>query len=345
MKILVTGGAGFIGSHCVDALLLLGHEVCVVDNLLSGREINLDFARKLASEKKIKFEFVNGDISKPEVWDQLAKSSWDGMFHLAAQTSVTAAVENPELDFRINVDSVNFICNWARKTGLKYLVYANTAGAMYGAAEEFPTSENHPCRPTTPYGATKNFFESYLGSLARSLKASGVWSSNSKEKNYFSWLSLRLANVYGPRQITKGEAGVIPIFIEALRDGRRPTIFGNGSKTRDYVYVGDIARAFVQGLQILNEKCIDEGVNVGTGIETSDKEVFDSVRDSIRQTKTSLPGFDLATLDSPLLAAIRPGEIERSCLNNQRAKQVLAGFVPKVAFRDGVDQTVRAYLS
>ena len=331
MRTLVTGGAGFIGSHTVDALLSCGHEVTVLDNFFSGREKNLTTARKLAKERNLVLTVVDGDVSDPVTWKKLP--AFEAIFHIAAQTSVTASVKESDRDFLWNVSSAKYLCDFIRNSGTKYLVYTNTAGALYGAAETVPTPETSPLHPTSPYGATKSFLETYMRALSQSLKMEEVWSSVPENKTYFTWASLRLANVYGPRQITKGEAGVVPIFIEKFLSNDQPTIFGTGGETRDYVHVADVVAALMLAFSFQQKRAVDDAFNVGTGVETSTQSVFDHVRKAVGpRTK----------IHSPLFSPLRPGELTRSCLNTEKIKTL--GWAPTHKFATGVEETTVHYI-
>lgn len=331
MKTLVTGGAGFIGSHIVDALLDEGHDVFIIDNYFSGRDKNLDHAKKKAVEKNLQLETFDADISNALIWSKVPPVQ--AVFHAAAQTSVTASVKESHRDFSWNVLSSKFIIDFMRANGVKYFLYTNTAGALYGVPHEIPTSEDHTIHPTSPYGATKSFFETYIRALTISLKSEGVYSNNPKDPNYFSWASLRLGNVYGPRQITKGEAGVVPIFIEKFLENSTPTIFGNGKETRDYIHVSDVVSAFMHIFKLQQQLPIDDSFNVGTGEETQTQLVFDLVKESLH-SKTTVAKANYSSL--------RPGELERSCLNISKLKKL--GWSPKWLFKEGVKDTVNKYL-
>lgn len=332
MKTLVTGGAGFIGSHIVDALLNDGHHVFVVDNYFSGRDKNLDNARKIAAEKNLQLETFDADISNALIWSKVP--AVDAVFHTAAQTSVTVSVKESHRDFSWNVLASKFIIDYMRVNGVKYFLYANTAGALYGVPQEIPTPEDHPIHPTSPYGATKSFFETYIRALIISLKTEGAYSNNISDPNYFSWASLRLGNVYGPRQITKGEAGVIPIFIEKFLANTAPIIFGSGEETRDYVHVSDVVSAFMHVFKKQQSAAVDDSFNVGTGEETQTQTVFELVKECL-QGKTQI--------ETSLHAPLRPGELERSCLNTDKLKAM--GWTSKKPFQVGVKETVKHYLS
>jgi UDP-glucose 4-epimerase len=344
MEVLVTGGAGFIGSHCVDVLLARGYNVTVLDDFSSGREANLEKARKLAQEKKLKLTIVRASIADPKTWDKLPRH--DSVFHFAAQTSVTASVSNPRLDFETNVHSSFFLIEWVRKHKVRHLCYANTAGALYGRAASFPSNERVAVLPLSPYGATKRFVESYLSALCSSLKENGSWSSDVKADNYFSWASLRLGNVYGPRQVTKGEAGVVPIFIETLSNGQQPTIFGDGSKTRDYVHVSDVVTAFIAVHDRLQETPFDDFFNIASGAETRDIEVFDTVMRAMHEVGADPEApqtfQNSLKVSQPLYAPVRAGEVLRSWLDVTKAEAFFA-WRPRIGFHQGVKATVRNY--
>lgn len=344
MRVLVTGGAGFIGSHCVDALLSQGNHVTVVDNFSSGREANLVHARALASTSKLELRVEKASIDDPELWERLGHH--DALFHLAAQTSVTRAVRDPEVDFATNAAPIPLILSWLRRSRTRMVVYANTAGALYGDPLTYPTDERSLVQPVSPYGATKSFFETYLASTCRSLKASGVWTSDPRSTEYFSWVSLRLSNVYGPRQVSTGESGVVPIFFQSIANGKSPTIFGDGNKTRDYVHVRDVAQAFVSALTRMREASFDEAFNVGTGIETSDVDVFEYVLKAARDLSVSDRYASLlaksAVVTRPEFAPVRPGEVIRSVLNVAKIDAFL-GWLAPTKFEQGVRETVESY--
>lgn len=332
MKTLVTGGAGFIGSHTVDAILKQGHDVTVVDNFFSGREKNLNNAKDFAKQNGRTLDIIKGDISDPIMWKNLPKV--DAVFHIAAQTSVTASVKESDRDFAWNIQAAKYLCDYIRQKGVRFLLYTNTAGALYGAANEIPTPEVHPLHPTSLYGATKSFLETYVRALAESLKMEKTWSNDPSSNNYFSWGSLRLGNVYGPRQITKGEAGVVPIFIEKFISHQEPTIFGTGKETRDYVHVDDVVFALMTVFSLQQKQKIDEAYNVGTGKETSTQQVFDLVKSALGdKTRTSKAQYQ----------DLRPGELEKSCLNIDKISKL--GWKPRWNFSDGVPQTVEFYLN
>jgi len=299
VKILVTGGAGFIGSHVVDGFLAAAHEVGVVDDLSTGKRANLNS----------KATFYNVDIRSPEIADILAKEKPDVVCHHAAQMDVRRAVREPQFDASVNVvGSVN-VLESARQSGVKKIIYASTGGAVYGEPASLPVDEGHAIAPLSPYGLTKHTFEEYLA-LYRRLYGC-------------AYTVLRYPNVFGPRQDPHGEAGVVAIFIQKMLAGEQPTIFGDGTKTRDYVYIDDIVAA---NLLAIDAK--DDVYNLGWGKEVSDYQIFCAVRDALGVTA------------EPHFGQKRHGEIDRVCLDSQRIFRDL-GWRPRVSLEEGVARTVR----
>jgi UDP-glucose 4-epimerase len=240
-RIVVTGGAGFIGSHIVEGFLSAGHSVTVIDNLSSGVRENL-FPQA---------EFVEIDIRSKEVRDVLRKAAPDIVVHTAAQMSVRMSMEDPTFDADVNVVGLVNILQSFETGKLPFFVFLSTGGAIYGEQDSFPAPENHPLRPTSIYGLAKRVGELYLEFWGRELGLKHA--------------ELRLGNVYGPRQNPHGEAGVVAIFNKKLIAGETPTINGSGEQTRDFVYVKDVARA----VQTVSEKQVQGIFNIGTGRETS----------------------------------------------------------------------------
>jgi UDP-glucose 4-epimerase len=296
-RAVVTGGAGFVGSHVADRLLEQGYEVLVVDDLSAGVRTNVpaeaDFAQlDIRDREKLSWAV---DAFKPTV-----------VCHLAAQASVTFSVREPEHDLEVNVAGTLNVCECARRAGAS-LVFASTGGALYGDGVPLPSDESTPTRPLSPYGASKLAGEAYLTTWARLYDAPNV--------------VLRLGNVYGPRQQPHGEAGVVAIFSNKLANGEQPTVFGDGRQTRDYVYVGDVARATVSTIGH------EGGVfNVGTGRETSVTELYDLC--------ALVAGSDVPAEH----AEPRLGELQRSFLDPTRAAESL-GFTAMVELEDGLRAT------
>jgi UDP-glucose 4-epimerase len=329
----------------VDALLERGHEVTVVDDFSLGSEANLQNAQSLVHAGKGRLHVVRASLADEAIWDTLP--AMDAVLHFAAQTSVTKSVSDAAADFRANVSFMPSFFNWLRRNKVRAVIYSNTAGSLYGEPIQFPTDERALVQPLSPYGATKSFFETYLASLCASLKAVGEWSRDPREVNYFSWVSLRLGNVYGPRQKSVGEAAVVPTFLDLFMEGQTPNIFGDGNKTRDYVYVGDVVQAFLLALDKLQTTNLDECFNVASASETKDIEVFKTVRDVLAETLREKGLKRQAPRDptgvQPNFAKVRPGEVTRSYLAINKIDGFL-GWLPSTRFEDGVRQTVRAYL-
>ena len=251
LRVLVTGGAGFIGSHIVDRLVDEGHEVVVVDDLSSGLRANVNPGARL----------VDIDISAPEFPDVAASFRPDVISHWAAQASVPVSVADPGRDAMVNVLGGINVCRAAVMAECSQLVYANTGGALYGEPQYLPCDEEHPKRPISPYGLSKWTLEQYLPILLPASMGVKV---------------LRPANVYGPRQDPHGESGVVAIFASRMARDEPVTIFGDGGHTRDYVYVGDVVDA--HGLALGSGESLT--VNIGTGVETSVNELFRAMADA-----------------------------------------------------------------
>ncbi len=256
MRVLVTGGAGFIGSHIVDGLVEAGHEVVVADDLSSGRAENVNPHARL----------VDIDICAPDLLELAASFRPDAVSHWAAQASVPGSVSDPERDATVNVVGGINVCRAAVGAGVSQFVYATTGGALYGEPEYLPCDEDHPIRPISPYGLSKWTLEQYLPILLPESMAVKV---------------LRPANVYGPRQDPHGESGVVAIFASRMARGEPVTIFGDGEHTRDYVYVGDVVDA--HGLALTSGESLT--VNVGTGVETSVNDLFSAMADAVGYTR------------------------------------------------------------
>jgi UDP-glucose 4-epimerase len=303
MKILVTGGAGFIASHIVDRYLALGHEVVVVDNLSTG-------SRALANPRA---RFVTADLRSPRLAECFATERPEVVNHHAAQAAVRRSVTDPQFDAKVNVVGTVNLLECCRRFGVRRVIFASSGGAVYGDTELLPTPEEHPARPASPYGITKLTVEHYLA----------CW-----ELLYqISWIALRYANVYGPRQNPLGEAGVIAIFAHRLLKGESPIVNGDGEQTRDYVYVGDVVEANVRALE---RQEVNGPVNVGTGIETS-------VNDLLKQLSRWVD-HSVDVVHGPAKA----GEQRRSVVDPSRAKALL-GWSPQISLEEGLRRTVEYF--
>ncbi len=302
MDCLVTGGAGFIGSHLVDRLLELGHNVTVLDDFSTGSEANLEQAKSMAANGQL--QIFRGSILDSRLVMK-AVSQKDVIFHLAAQINVRSSAENPLFDAKANITGSILLYDHAARAKVPRIIYASSGGAMYGHPEKLPATEDTPKQPLSPYGISKLAAEYYLLFYGDNFDMTTI--------------SLRCANVYGPRQDPKGEAGVISIFLEALSRGKPLPIFGDGKDTRDYVYVGDIVAANMAALTTAQNAVL----NIGSGVETS-------VLDLVRMIE-EVTGIEPATTFLPP----RPGEVPRIALDATRAQQVFA-WEPTISLRDGM---------
>jgi UDP-glucose 4-epimerase len=305
MKILVTGGAGFIGSHVSDAYLAAGHKVWVLDNLSGGKRSNVpakatfvkadirDGKKLLALFKKVKFDVVNSH---------------------AAQMSVPDSVRDPRNDADINVFGVLNLLEAGRQTGLKKFLHVSSGGTVYGAPKKLPCTEAYPILPESPYGITKAVGEDYLRFF--------------KLQYGLDYSVLRYSNVFGPRQLPHGEAGVVAIFAQRLLKGEPCTIFGDGSIIRDYVYVGDVARASL----LLLKKGGGQAYNIGTNKPTTVKQLFASIAKAV--------GVPAAAKYGPK----RPGDVQANYLSYAKAKKEL-GWEPRVGLDEGIRNTVEFFRS
>ncbi|MDW5596360.1 NAD-dependent epimerase/dehydratase family protein [Conexibacter stalactiti] len=303
--VVVTGGAGFIGSNLVDSLLARGHRVVVLDNLSTGRRDNLTEALERGAELH---EIDVTDAAA--VSELLLRERPRAVFHLAAQIDVRRSVDDPAADARVNVEGTVNVLSAAHAAGVGRVVYSATGGAVYGEAETIPTPEEAPALPLSPYGQSKLSGEGYCALFAR--------------LHGLSTVALRYSNVYGPRQDPLGEGGVIAIFCGAFAHGRTPTIYGDGEQTRDYLYVEDVVAANLLAADGDVTGCF----NVATGVETS---VLDLV--------AAFRGLDGGEGFAPVHAPARAGEVVRSCLDATRARAAL-GWEPSVDLAAGLSRTL-----
>ena len=299
-KVLVTGGAGFIGSNIVDALLKKGYAVAVVDNLATG-------SRKNVSSKAV---FYEEDIASAGLRGIFRKEQPDFVIHTAAQINVRKSVKEPLLDAKSNIlGSVN-VLECCREFKVKKVVYSSSGGACYGEPEYLPCDEKHPVNPISHYGASKFAAEHYFF-IYRLLYA-------------IDYTILRYANVYGPRQDAKGEAGVISIFLQNIHDNKVMRINGDGKQTRDYVFVGDVVQANLLALAADTPSRI---FNIGTGKETDVNTIFSLIKKAA--------GTALSATHGPKI----PGEVSKIALDASRAAKEL-GWIPKTSLSEGINKTV-----
>ncbi len=306
MRALVTGGAGFVGSHLVDRLMAAGHEVDVVDDLSSGAMGNLAEAR---ADRSRRFTFHRLDIRRPDLVTAMKQREPEVVFHLAAQPSVSVSVAQPLFDAEVNVLGSLNVFQGALAAGARKVVFVSSGGAIYGHSDELPAREGHPQRPLSPYGVAK--------------KVGGDYLHYYREVHGLEYTAIAPANIYGPRQDPHGEAGVVAIFASRLLSGERPTIFGDGEQTRDFVFVDDVVDALV--------RAADRGdgllVNVGTGVETSVQQLYD--------TMTEVLGTETPAVYAPP----RTGDVQRSAIDPSRAG-IHLGWRPFTPLAEGLRRTI-----
>ena len=304
MRVLVTGGAGFIASHVVDALVKEGHDVAVVDDLSMGKREQVHpsarFYRVDIRERQALEEVFR--VERPEVVN-----------HHAAQVNLRRSMTEPSFDASVNILGSLLLIELSLTYKVRKFIDISSGGAVYGEPQRLPVDELHPIQPMSVYGVSKYAVEQYL----RLFDGSGL-----------DYTILRYANVYGPRQNPAGEAGVVAIFSRQMLAGERPTIFGDGTKTRDYVYVGDVVAANL--LAMAEKRVSGRSYNVGLGREVSDRQIFELVCTAVGATV------------EPILASKRPGEIDRICLDASLAKAEL-GWEPTISLEEGMARTVTFY--
>ncbi|MBN1627540.1 MAG: GDP-mannose 4,6-dehydratase [Deltaproteobacteria bacterium] len=316
MKILVTGGAGFIGSNVVDGYLKEGHQVAVVDNLFSGKMENVN------SDVR----FYKEDIRSTEMERIIREERPDIINHHAAQMSVPASVEDPAFDADVNIKGILNLLQNAVKYKIKKFIFISSGGAVYGDAAEYPTSEKYPPIPLSPYAISKFVSEYYLNYY--------------RHQFGLKYTILRYANVYGPRQIPNGEAGVVAIFMSNLWNKKGSNLFhfpeDDRGMVRDYCYVGDIVKANIRALTHGE----NDFFNIGTGKETRTQELYDIIFDAVKEIRPDIPN-DLAMLTR---YPARSGDIPRSCLVARKAKEFLS-WAPETDLKKGIRLTLEWYVN
>lgn len=307
MRVLVTGGAGFIGSNLVDRLILGGSEVTVVDDLSRGARANLTAALTAGCQLHV------ADITEPALAGLVARARPEVIFHLAAQVDVRRSVTEPLADAGQNVLGTINVAEAARSAGVRKVVFASSGGSIYGTPAELPTTEGAPINPKSPYGASKVAAEVYLNTY--------------RELYGLDCTHLALSNVYGPRQDPYGEAGVVAIFAKAMLDGEPTRVYGDGANTRDYVYVDDVVEAFVRAAGSVGG---GRRYNIGTAVQTTDRELHRLVAEA-----AGVP-------DEPLIAPERLGDLRVSAIDATAAAREL-GWRPAIGVAEGVRRTVRHF--
>lgn len=300
MKILVTGGAGFIGSHIVDAYIDDGHEVIVVDNLSTGRTENINPNAR----------FYECDVCSPAARKIIEKECPDVLNHHAAQIDVRVSVSNPVDDIKVNVMGLVGLLEAGRNTGLKKVIFASSGGTVYGEQRVFPATEAHPTWPGSPYGLNKLMCEKYLYYY--------------QQQYTIPYVALRYANIYGPRQNPHGEAGVVAIFLNKMLAGEQPIINGDGKQTRDYVYVKDVVEA---NCLALNNNDAVGSYNIGTSVETDVNTIFRTLGELTSSSCEEVHG------------SAKSGEQQRSSISSMRIEREL-GWKTKTSLAEGMKQTV-----
>lgn len=299
-RVLVTGGAGFIGSHLTAALLEQGYEVMVADNLSTGKLYNLPHKGEI---------FHKLDITTTELLRLVNEFKPAYVFHLAAQVDVQTSLANPLLDAQVNILGTINVLEACREAGVEKLIYASSA-AVFGEPRYLGIDEAHPVEPLAPYGVSKHTPEHYLALYGQLYG--------------LRWTALRYANVYGPRQDASGEGGVVAIFADRLLKGQQPLIYGDGEQTRDFIYVADVVAANLAALERG-----DGGIyNIGTGQATSVLELYDTLRELLAAQGREVPPY--------ALAPARPGDIRHSYFNPKRAEQEL-GWHARYSLRQGLE--------
>ncbi|EFK09116.1 RmlD substrate binding domain protein [delta proteobacterium NaphS2] len=312
MKILVTGGAGFIGSNVVDGYIGAGHEVVIMDNLYTGKRVNVNPEAR----------FYKLDIRSPEAAAVISRERPDILNHHAAQMSVPASVADPGFDADVNIRGFLNLLEAAVKSGVKKVIFISSGGAVYGEAEEYPTPESYPPKPLSPYAITKYCSEHYLAYY--------------RHQYGLHYTTLRYANVYGPRQIPHGEAGVVAIFMNNLINGIQSMLnhFPEDERgmVRDYCFVGDVVSANLAALT----RGSDDFFNIGTGQGTRTGDLYDAIFNAVKRAGQAIPE-EMSQMKKQLA---RPGDLKKSCLTIRKAVQSL-NWQPRIKLAEGLDKTLK----
>lgn len=328
-KSVVTGGAGFIGSHLAETLLSQGQEVLIIDNFYTGLRENITELEKKFSSK---MSFLNSDVGSPLALERITEFQPDFIFHLAAQGNVRKSVHDPIFDAQVNILGTINLLQAARKVKLKGFIFSSTGGAVYGEQESFPADETHRTLPECPYGLSKKSVELYLQYYAREYG--------------FKCVALRYANVYGPRQNPKGETGVLAVFVERLLQNKGLIINGDGEQTRDFIYVTDVVSANLEVARAIFKNTLNTQnnfniFNVGTAIETSVNQIVDSLKEAWSKLNPDKPWPKEVTVSNGPAVA---GEQKRSVISSFKLKGEL-NWNWDVWLNVGVVKTLESFLS
>jgi len=311
MKIMVTGGAGFIGSNVVDGLIEAGHEVVVVDNLYTGKRSNVN----------PQATFYEMDVRSPQISELIEKEKPEILNHHAAQMSVPDSVSDPLFDADVNIKGLLNLLEAGRKHGVRKVIFISSGGAIYGEADEYPTSEAYPPKPLSPYAVSKYASEHYLGYY--------------RHQYGLDYTTLRYANVYGPRQAPHGEAGVVAIFMNNLLQKKKSTLNhfaeDEAGMVRDYCYVKDVVKANLAAL----EKGSGDFFNIGTGIGTKTLDLYQIIFEAFQEQIPAMP----QELKTPGRQLARPGDLRRSCLVVEKAGLIL-NWKPETTLKEGIRKTL-----
>ena len=314
MKILLTGGAGFIGSHITDALVDEGHKISIVDNLLTGKMENVNPAAK----------FFERDICDPFLLEFMQEQKFDYVIHHAAQVNLRLSVHNPGQDARNNIIGTLNLLQGCRSCGARGIIFASSGGAVYGEPEHLPVKENSSKGPLSPYGVSKLSVEYYLYCFARILG--------------LPYIALRYGNVYGPRQDADGESGVVALFGKKLLLGQAPVIFGDGEQTRDYVYVQDVVRANLLALQLLEDRHTGGAGGKSNNLDYRAFNIASGQATSVNDLLHLLKG--VTAYSGPVqYSNPRPGELQRICLDIGKARDILE-WEPQAELFEGLAITL-----
>jgi UDP-glucose 4-epimerase len=339
MRIVVTGGAGFLGSHLVHDLLKEGHEVQILDNLENGKQSHLPSTHE-------KMQFAKVDISTDSL-SQYFKDA-QAVVHLAGFSSVLSSIENPQKAFRVNVVGAERVLSAAVENNVHVFINANSAEAMFGKSLNLPYDERASFDLQSPFAGTKAAFECYLAGFVRGLKSQNNFSSDTKASNYFTWISFRIPHVYGARSSKFNEAPFVGYCLDSLSRGLAPQLAQEGQRSRDYCSAGDVSRAFVMALQKAFETNLDDVFNLGSGQEVRDIEIFEMLKHAIQNKSLEVEDAKIfakaLTVNEPKFGPLKDYEPSRSFVNSTRS-QAFFGWKPTQKIHDAIPELVDQFFS